>query len=375
MRTAIRTLVGVEPPNGNWGLAYQAYVTGFRNKDDTDRDRRGPDPQDLLFQAIAKQSWPQAYKDLFWPEWTRGLASTGAQVLDAKTTSPFALGLGEQTVHEVGLTLHRTYGVPYVPGSSVKGAMRRALAEWMGIREVLADTYEIKKDKQGNEVRVERYQPDAKLPELLDRLDLEGADDAKFIQWARIFGTTGEAGLVEFLDAMPDPGASIAQPMMPDTVTVHHPDYYQGKAELPSDMDDPTPVGFLAVKPGVVFKFAFIVPKGREKWADALKKVLLWHLEREGLGAKTNAGYGRFAENTGKGPQPPGTGAQQSATSGQPYRAKVVRKQGKDLLVRGPDGEKMCMAPPQEALDKVQSGDTIIVEPTGRTVRYVGIPD
>ncbi|GMV90118.1 MAG: hypothetical protein AMXMBFR81_30480 [Chthonomonas sp.] len=359
MRARIAELTERRPPKGNWGLAHQAYLAGH------DKDHA---PKKELFRSIADETWPEAYRSAFWGEWQRALAQAGACVLDARTTAPFALGLGEENVHEVGLTLHRTYGVPYIPGSSVKGAMRRALAEFMGIGERLADTFEIKKD-----AIYERYQPDAKLNLLLERLalDPQSQEASKVVHWARIFGTTGEAGLVTFLDAMPNPAGEVQKPIMLDTVTVHHPDYYQKKNDLPSDMDDPTPVAFLSVRPGVVFSFAFMVPHGREQWSSSLTKVLHWLLEHQGLGAKTNSGYGRFAllESADRKGTP-------IAAPGGTTRGIVQRIQGNDLLVQLAQGDrKMCMNVPATELAKVKVGSTIEATPDGRVLRFLRLVD
>jgi hypothetical protein len=70
-------------------------------------------------------------------------------------------------------------------------------------------------------------------------------------------------------------------------------------------MDDPTPIEFWSVKPGVKFLFPIQGPEG---WREAAVEILKATLTQYGLGAKTNAGYGLF-ELEGKQSNEPGSGA------------------------------------------------------------------
>lgn len=171
-------------------------------------------------------------------------AALEATHFEATTCGPLAIGLGNASAYEVGLTLHHTYGVPYLPASALKGlALRAALQNGMA---------------------------EADLAEL--------------------FGNTGQAGAVDFLDGwlLPNQGPNLQL----DTITVHHPDYYGSGKEWPTDFDDPNPVTFLSVPVGLRFELAIV---GRGDWAGLAADLLRWGLEHLGLGGKTNAGYGGFS--------------------------------------------------------------------------------
>jgi CRISPR-associated protein Cmr6 len=173
-------------------------------------------------------------------------ATADAVRLSATTRGPLALGLGNASPYEVGLTLHHTFGVPYLPGSALKGLARRAALQ------------------QG----------------------LTEKDEAFRV----LFGDVGSAGHVAFWDGWMDAGAG--QPLQLDTITVHHPKYYQNGQEWPTDFDDPTPVAFLSVRPGVKFHLRL---SGPGEWASLAARLVAHGLEYLGLGGKTNAGYGGFA--------------------------------------------------------------------------------
>lgn len=110
------------------------------------------------------------------------LAERGATCVHYEAASRLALGLGDETVTEIGIRLHHTYGVPVIPGAAQKGlCMRYAAAVF--------------------------------------RL---GAEQSKAVFGAG--GSTGQAGTVAFHDALWKPDSS---PFLVEVVTSHHPRYYQ----------------------------------------------------------------------------------------------------------------------------------------------------
>ncbi|RMH46999.1 MAG: type III-B CRISPR module RAMP protein Cmr6, partial [Gammaproteobacteria bacterium] len=106
-----------------------------------------------------------------------------------------------------------------------------------------------------------------------------------------LFGDTTSAGYVTFFDALYDPNGSPNKPLVMDVVTVHHQGYYQDKNEPPADWDSPNPVPFVSVRDGVKFRVALAGP---DEWVDAAFQILKLALADEGIGAKTNSGYGRM---------------------------------------------------------------------------------
>lgn len=182
------------------------------------------------------------------------LAETGmvTQLRSAKATSRLVVGLGGKGILEAGLSLHHTHGVPYLPGSALKGLASSFAAQRLG-----------------------------------------GA-------WAKggeahtaLFGTTEESGLVIFHDALWQPNPNQRKPLLPDVLTVHHPEYYQeGGKEPPADWDSPNPVPFLTVSPSASFRVALTGPEGA--WLASAWELLGWALLEYGIGGKTSAGYGRL---------------------------------------------------------------------------------
>ncbi|ABF45260.1 CRISPR-associated protein, Cmr6 family [Deinococcus geothermalis DSM 11300] len=190
--------------------------------------------------AVARIPAPPVYAAAF-KRWQDALSD--AVRLEATTRGPLAVGLGNPSPYEVGLTLHHTYGVPFLPGSALKGLALRAA--W----------------RNGVPADVVRA----------------------------IFGDTTSAGFVTFWDGWLVPGQT--ELLQLDTITVHHPQYYGDGSEWPTDFDDPNPVALLSVRPGLRFELRVGGPPEHAAYAA---RLLEWGLTHLGLGGKTNAGYGGF---------------------------------------------------------------------------------
>lgn len=194
--------------------------------------------------AIGK---PSLYKPAF-RRWLKTLDEMGVRPRVARATYRLAVGHGRESVIETGITLHHTYGVPYIPGSSLKGVAASFAGHTLG------------------------------------GLWRKG-DPAH----TTLFGATDSAGYIDFLDALPLPESWELQR---DVLTVHHPNYYRGEDSAPADWDNPTPVHFLTA----VGEFLVALrPADRaEAWADAGYGILKMALEEVGVGGKTSSGYGRM---------------------------------------------------------------------------------
>lgn len=203
--------------------------------------------------ALATFAVPPGYRD-FQRQFTDALANLPLPTITAPATvrGRMVVGLGQESVHETAIALHRTYGVPYLPGSALKG-----LAATFAHQEV----------------------PD---------ISWQRGGDAFQV----VFGEIEEAGFVTFHDALwiPPPESTRSPlPMALDVMTVHHPDYYSGKDAPPADWDDPNPVPFLTAQGTYLLALT-----GPAHWAEAAMDLLVHALDRRGLGAKTSAGYGRM---------------------------------------------------------------------------------
>lgn len=101
-------------------------------------------------------------------------------------------------------------------------------------------------------------------------------------------------GLVQFHDALlvPDRTNQNRRLLERDVLTVHQRGYYEGEGEdWPNDYDDPNPVQFITVRPGLRFHFALTGP---QDWVTLAGSELQKALREWGIGGKTAAGYGRF---------------------------------------------------------------------------------
>jgi CRISPR-associated protein Cmr6 len=167
--------------------------------------------------------------------------SRAGAVQALETATRLVIGTGNPNPLENGLQWRRDYGVPYIPGSSIKGVAR----DWAVLEE-------------GGETAIV----------------------------SEIFGHRDEgSGSVAFLDALPLRPVELHAEVM----TPHH-----GRG--PEDWHEPNPIPFIAVAPGQTFLFA-VVACGSSGNAASTKTALQWLqsavIER-GIGAKTATGYGRF---------------------------------------------------------------------------------
>ena len=191
------------------------------------------------------------------------ISFTSGKYLCYQTAWRFVTGMGLNHPIENGMAWHHTLGVPYLPGSSVKGLVRAWAEQWL--------------ERPPKEIgRVFGPRNTKK----------DGCDE-------QVRGV----GSIIFFDALPARSVRLAA----DVMTPHYPNYYS-KGETPGDWMDPNPIPFLTVSEGQTFLFA-LAPRRRGCTEDLedLNAALLWleeALENIGAGAKTAAGYGRFQRCT-----------------------------------------------------------------------------
>ena len=218
--------------------------------------------------AMAKKSQEPAsvhgalYKAAY-QRWLNWLAGLPASMATAQVRQRLMLGMGAESVHETQLLMHPVTGMPYLPGSTIKGALRT----WL-------------KRLQPSGADEQRLQ--ATLRQLLG----SGRDDE----------AGGQAGAVCFLDAWWVPGSDPAGPLVREVETPHHSAYYAGRQAQPTAWDAPIPVAQMAQRGSYLLAIAH-APLGKN-WADALLQVLaqaLGDAAHGGLGSKAfAAGYGRM---------------------------------------------------------------------------------
>ena len=187
-------------------------------------------------------------------------------ILPAISTAPFMTGTGMEHPLENGFAFLNPYGLPYLPGSGVKGVLRRATEE------LVSSDYG---DPEG-------WNQDA-IDALFGR-ETESGDSE----------TTRNRGALMFWDVIPEPAGNT---LRVEIMTPHYGDYYQGNA-TPHDSGQPNPIPFLAIPPGSSFTFHVqcnpaLLPKTlRDSWQILLETAFRHAFEWLGFGSKTAVGYG-----------------------------------------------------------------------------------
>lgn len=242
-------------------------------------------PKKVLVGTVASLSAAgngDLYKEFFFERWRESLAAVGAQMREGTVRTRMVLGLGSEGVLETSIALHRTYGVPYIPGSALKGL----LAAYMR----------------------EHYQQAAGYAAL-----------AEFL-----FGTTEGAGYLTVYDALYVPESGFdGSPLHADVMTVHHAEYYGKKEKPPADSDSPVPVPFLTATGRYLLALGMpdvdaAEQDAAQRWVGFAFGVLVRALDEWGIGAKTSSGYGRL---TVPDEQPSAAAAGESAAEAQPSAA------------------------------------------------------
>ncbi|MBT9176802.1 MAG: hypothetical protein DDT20_01124 [Firmicutes bacterium] len=221
----------------NAGLWLDKFI---REQAREDKESRG-----VLVKEVAEIRVPEDYARWF-ARWRQTLQEYGAECRVAEAQGRMAIGLGEESVLETSVALHHTYGIPYIPGSALKGLAASFARQHLG----------------------DEWQPDTPA-------------------YVTVFGDTQTAGYVTFYDALPLPNSAA---LHPDVITVHHEKYYQNdRTAPPADWDDPNPVPFLSATGKYL-----IALSGPPGWVNATFDILKHALAHSGIGAKTSSSYGRL---------------------------------------------------------------------------------
>ena len=174
-----------------------------------------------------------------------------------QTASRLAPGLSNGRIWSISFLLHPVWGVPYIPATSIKGALRRRAAD-LGhdVNSVFGDELN-----------------EGEPPE-----------------------DPGHSCVMVF-DAFPALPPTPRKFLVEDVLNKHYEEYYENdQPGAPTDYCAPTPVKFLTVARSVTFRFRLAVVPGEEqqKVRENVRGWLNDCLQRQGVGAKARAGYGRF---------------------------------------------------------------------------------
>jgi len=226
--------------------------------------------------------------------------------LDAVAVSPFTTGLGNEHPLENGFAFLSPYGLPYLPGSGVKGVLRQAAWELAGgdwgdnggwsdeLSYPLTET-----NDHGRRTILDRN----KSPIMLSMLDV------LFGRESNDGDSTHVRGALSFWDVIPQ---IHGDSLMVEIMTPHQSHYYQqnpvaGSAN-PHDSGQPIPICFLTVPPRSGFRFHVVgdlahlrrlAPDlaNNDRWKILLQAAFEHAFDWLGFGAKTAVGYGAMQED------------------------------------------------------------------------------
>ncbi len=272
-------------------------------------------------------------------------SKVGALTFKAFSSAPFTTGLGIEHPTENGFAFLDPYGLPYLPGSSVKGVVRRAAEElalfeddtkgwsipavwWLfGFDEnasYLARADGEKEDhiRQTNgkwqAAFIQRTSADDPLlGDFVQRVRSQLPPNKTFSSERFCSELQGSVelrraihlkGALDFWDVLPSPPD---HKLRVDIMNPHYSDYYQ-KSTAPGDWGSPNPIFFLTLPPATEFRFhARLLHRkelpgwflkeidGRYRWMMLVEAAFAFAFEWLGFGAKTAVGYGRFASHLG----------------------------------------------------------------------------
>lgn len=267
---------------------------------------RGQDRQERPVEEVNKASALQAATALNHDDLARmaalhqrqhaAFAAIGTDVsrlhLPAKAIAPFTTGLGNEHPLENGFSFLTPYGLPYLPGSGVKGVLRQAA------RELASGEWG---DPHG-------WHAERSYPITIDRTEVRlSAIDALFGYEPGEGETSHVRGALGFWDVFPQiKGKSLAV----DIMTPHQGHYYQQKLDRksgdsthPHDSGSPNPITFLTIPPESQFSFHVVcdlphllrlAPElaQNDLWKTLLQAAFEHAFAWLGFGAKTSVGYG-----------------------------------------------------------------------------------
>lgn len=215
--------------------------------------------------------------------------SLNKEIIDQelKTDWRLALGLGIDSVYKTGITLHHTYGIPYIPATTVKGVVR----SW-----IITQFFSKHNDKE-KEINFDLEKAEERALKNQKFCDFFGCDSNSYYKEAR-------QGNLTFFDAFPTSEPKIE----PDVMNPHYQPYYSEPSNnaktAPADYHNPIPIFFLTVKDCA---FQFLVGVNNEledrKMFEmdlgdkTIKQWLTDALTNHGIGAKTAVGYGYMTGN------------------------------------------------------------------------------
>jgi CRISPR type III-B/RAMP module RAMP protein Cmr6 len=203
----------------------------------------------------------------------------------ATLASRMMVNMAGGVIENAGISLDRLLGLPFIPGSAVKGISRQ---------QALWDIHNAEDNQKEELLKI------ALVAFGFGSHDIDGD-----FAWAA-GGETAKRisdqicaeefkGCIAFLPGYPVQNCRVVV----DMVNPHYPRYYSGHAKAAEDTENPIPNYFPAVESGAVFQFsvAAIRESTLVESKTLLAQVQRWTesaVSQKGVGAKTAAGYGWF---------------------------------------------------------------------------------
>lgn len=284
--------VGVNKHPDHLALAYSAWAPIAADGKVPDSERT-----EWLERVLTCCRVTNDYKHAF-KRWKASFRSPTDRIFELQLVSRLLVGHGNASATDVGLTVHHTWGVPVIPGSSLKGLLGNYVDAVFGPDTVELAPWDQPEDQQERArwqgvlwqaARIRRgpgelYRKIFGAP--------EADEDDEMLRHNIEAGAV--AGQVIFHDALFVPGSADNSPYALDVITVHQKRYYDSNGNnnhWPCDYDDPNPVSFLTVRPGTQMLFAL---SGPTELTEVVEQLLKDALAEWGIGGKTSSGYGRF---------------------------------------------------------------------------------
>lgn len=287
-----------------------------------------------------------------------------AVIRPAKTLSPFVTGVGIEHPVENGFAFLAPYGLPYLPGSGIKGVLRRAAEElalgpaqlsqgwdllklWrlFGFEDSSYFEREIADDGAARRRADELARSDKKLVAALrESLGQDEADapDPLF-ELCTQAGSAWRRGL-QWRGALVCWDAFLApakDELVIEILTPHHKTYFENAA-TPADCEPPVPVPFLAVPAGseldliVSCDSARLSDELKPAWKALLCAALEHACKQLGFGAKTAVGYGALGLGAALEPPKPAPPPRPATFSGAERVQAFLKLSPEQQCVQGP---------------------------------------
>jgi len=333
--------------------------------------------------------------------------------VETKSSSPFVTGVGMEHPMENGFAFLSPYGLPYLPGSGVKGVLRKA-AEELALMDTEADRkgwdmialwqlfgLEAASASLGVIGKLPRVEmltamATARKDAYLAAIQELGRDDAlaflKAVEAAlpprkrgqyhdnphsflanlvtdkKLRESVSFRGALAFWDVFPQP---LGNKLGVDILNPHHSKYYQD-GESPADCESPVPNFFLVVPPETDFVFHVQcerkrLPEGlREKWRKLLQVAFTHAFDWLGFGAKTAVGYGAMRVDKS---------ADEILRQKEQEEKERLARQEQELLVREKEqAERERIDREREALEQARR-EAEAVEVARRQAEFDALPE